>query len=181
MREENQQLHRLLLLSANTRHCAAQDKEWNTLLVRGFFQQCSFRSIIVPVALCWGELVLCTKPRVASTYPVMCQYCWPSMLWGLISQYTFRPLMKVEERHGVSEHQKQLGTSLHCTRTCTSVNWFSIAGTCPRHKTTNAPLDRQWNQLIAPTCSVTRSQWSICRMTWYKQQQEPNSFAQPEL
>lgn len=78
----------------------------------------------VPVVLCWGELLVCTKLRVASFYCAMSPYCWHSLS---TFQHAFRRLMKVTERHGVSEHQKQLGTSLHCTRTCTSGNWFSIA------------------------------------------------------
>lgn len=136
---ENQQLQRLLLLSANTRHCETQDKEWKTLLVRGLYKQCSLRSIRVPVVLCWGELLWCAKLRVASFYCAMCPSCWLSTC---TCHYTFRPLMKVFEGHGVSEHQKQLGTSLHCTRTCPSVNWFSIAGTWTCHHTTNASLNR---------------------------------------
>lgn len=40
------------------------DKERKTGLVRGFHQQRWFRSIRVPVILCWGELALSTKLRV---------------------------------------------------------------------------------------------------------------------
>lgn len=83
-----------------------------------------------------------SKSTSASFYCAMCQYCWLGMLCGVISQHTFNPLMKVEERHRVSEHQRQPGTSLHCTRASTSANWFSSAGTCPRHKTTSASLNR---------------------------------------
>lgn len=64
------------------------------------------------------------------------------MLWGRISQYTFSQLMEVGERHGVSDHQRQPETSFHCTRAWTSTNWFSPAGTCPRHQTTNATMIR---------------------------------------
>ena len=52
------------LLSVNTRRCAIQDKEWKTPPVRGFYQQCSIRSIRVPVVLCCRGLLLCTEPRV---------------------------------------------------------------------------------------------------------------------
>lgn len=82
------------------------------------------------------------KTVVASIYHAMCQYFWLLMLCGVISQHTFSPLKKVEECHGVSEHQRQPVTSLHCTRTCTSANWFSPAGTCPRQQTTNASMNR---------------------------------------
>lgn len=76
-------------------------------------------------------------------------------------QHAFRRLTKVTERHRVSEHQKQLGTSLHCTRTCTSGNWFSIAGTRTCHHAANASRTGRGNRLTALTCSVTRTQWSI--------------------
>lgn len=61
-------------------------------------------------------------------------------LW--FHSYTFSPLMGVEESHGVSDHQRQLGTSFHCTIAWTSENWFVPAGTCPCHKTTNASVIR---------------------------------------
>lgn len=32
------------------------------------------------------------------------------------------------------------GTSIHCTHTWTSTNWFSPAGTCPHHQTTNVSV-----------------------------------------
>lgn len=111
----------------------------------------------------------------ASIYHAMCQYCWLSMLCGAISWHTFSLLMTVEERHGVSEHQRKPGTSLHCTRACTSANWFSPAGTCPRQQTTNASVNRTVKSAYALTCSVTRSQLSICRMTWYKLHQKPTA------
>lgn len=44
------------------------------------------------------------KTASASIFHAMCQYDWLSKL---ISRYTFRPLMKVEERYGVPEHQRQ--------------------------------------------------------------------------
>lgn len=37
------------------------------------------------------------------------------------------------------------------------------------------PWTGQWNQLTALTCSVTRSQLSICWMTWCKRQQRTNT------
>lgn len=37
------------------------------------------------------------------------------------------------------------------------------------------PRTGQRNQLTALTCSVTRSQLSICRMTWYKLPQKPTA------
>ena len=87
-------------------------------------------------------VLLCTRPRVASIYHATCQYCWLPILRGVISQHTYRPVMKVEERQGGSAHQRQPGTSLHCARACTSANWFSKAGTCPRHKTADASMNR---------------------------------------
>lgn len=129
-RGENQQLHRLLLLLVNTRHCATQGKEGKTQPVRWFYQHRSYR----------GCFIMHTAE--SCFHHATCQYCWLSMLRGVISQHTYRPVMKVEERHGVSAHQRQPGTSLHCARACTSANWFSKAGTCPRHKTADSSMNR---------------------------------------
>lgn len=98
----------------------------------------------VPVALSCGGLVLCTSLSwffFLTPLPSVCQYCWLSISRGLISQHTLRPLMKVEESRGVSKHQRQQGASPHCACACTSGNWFSIAGTCPHHKTSDAFLN----------------------------------------
>lgn len=106
--------------------------------VRGFYQQRSLRSIRVPGVSRRWEPALCTKQRVLPSIMqrVNIAGCRCCGVWfhGTHSA----PLMKVEERRGVSEHQRLPGTSLHCTRTCTPANWFSTAGTCPRRKTTNA-------------------------------------------
>lgn len=129
-REENQQLRRLLLLLVNT----------ETLCNAGWRGE---NPLDGSINTAHSEVVLlCTRPRVAPIYRATCQYCWLSMLRGVISQHTYRPVIKVEERHGVSAHQRQPGTSLHCARACTSANWFSKAGTCPRHKTADASVNR---------------------------------------
>ena len=99
------------------------------------YQRGSLRSIPVTVFSRWGQKtsVMKKKTRVLPSI----KQCVNIAGWccGEISRSTFSPLMKVEESHGVSTHHRRPGTSPHCRRARTSANWFSLAGTCPRHKT----------------------------------------------
>lgn len=94
------------------------------LLIRGIHQQFSFRSMSSCCFILWrtGIMYKAESWVFFHTSPSVCQYCWLSISWGLISQRTLRPLMKVEESRGVSKHQRQQGASPHCACVCTSGN-----------------------------------------------------------
>lgn len=112
-------------------------KPSKALLVRRFYQR-SFRSIRVSL-FHPGE----NQYSLQSTFRALCQH-----YWLLVLSADFTAHMKVQEHQEVSEHQRQRGAPLHCSCTCTSVNWFSTA----RHTAT--PQDNK--QLPEHEISLTR-------------------------
>ncbi len=175
VREENQQLHRLLLLLVNTRHWAIQDKEWKTLPVRGHYQQCSFRSIRAPVVLCWWQIVLCTKlwvlPSIMQCINIGGCRCCRVWFHGIHSApwWKWRNATGYLNIRGSQEHP--FIVPVHAPLQTDFLQQAHAHAT----RSQMPPRTGQRNQLSALTCSVTRSQLSICRMTWYKLQQRPTT------
>lgn len=171
--KKTQQLHRHLLLSVNTTLCNTGLK---TPPVRELNnQQCSFRSIRVPVVSCCWELVLCTKPRVLPSIMQCvniagCQCCgvWfhgtHSAPW-----WKWRNAMGYPNIRGIRLHP--FIVPAHAPLRIDFLQQTHAHATRPQMSSWTG----QWNQLTALTCSVTRSHLSICRMTWHRLQQKPTA------
>lgn len=110
---------------------------WKTRPVWGFYHQDSFRSIVV---LCWWGSVM-YKTASASIYHAMCQYCWLAVFGEWFHGIHSAPWWKWRNATGYLNIR---GSQEHpfIVPACTSANWFPPAGTCPRHKTTNASMNR---------------------------------------
>ena len=161
--EENQQLHRLLLLLVNTTHGE------NLSLLEDSMNNAhsdQWESPLFYAAENWYYV------QSASIYHATCRYCWLSMLWGVILQHTSSPLDESGRSatgylniRGSQEHP--FIVPAHAPLQIDFLQQAHAHATRPQMP----PWTGQWNQLTALTCSVTRSQLSICRMTRYERQQ----------
>lgn len=153
--EENQQLHLLAHLLPHTRHYAKQQRERNTLLLLQINKSSSCFMLVRKPVLCANPQalpscnmsILLAGEVVGRDFAVSIQPLW----WKWRNATGYRDI------RGSQEHP--VIVPVHAPLQIDFLQQAHVFATRPQMP----PWTGQWNQLTALTCSLTRSQLSICR------------------